>query len=325
MMLACTGKREADSPARDRRQLLINAEFTVDMPWTEGESVDDGDGAQLVIASCVSETVRTSDGKHTVYCMRAVMIGARGAERRSWEVRRRYSEFHDLHTRMKALGAVHSDLPSRNPLAMMGALVREKIERERERGLQDYLNAVLERCTDDQCLLLAKFLRVNKHLTTSMDACSNGSGSPAPDLDTSNHTHSRPKHNTDTYAAPVPRRHNASDAPLPHRAAPHYSGTAGTGTHTGRERGGNSEFEKYFHPTQGAAGEARGVGARGETRGGGGVIAQQQRQILENYAIRRNGSPMDGSDGVGGGGGGIGEGRSTPRAALRGDGKRCSV
>jgi hypothetical protein len=60
------------------------------------------------------------------------------------QVRRRYSEFHDLHTRMKALGAVHSDLPSRNPLAMMGAMVREKIERERERGLQDYLNAVVE-------------------------------------------------------------------------------------------------------------------------------------------------------------------------------------
>jgi len=57
-----------------------------------------------------------------------------------------------------ALGAVHSDLPSRNPLAMMGAMVREKIERERERGLQDYLNAVLERCSDDQCLLLAKVM-----------------------------------------------------------------------------------------------------------------------------------------------------------------------
>jgi len=63
---------------------------------------------QLVIASCVSETVRTSDGKHTVYCLRAVMIGSRGTDRKSWEVRRRYSEFHDLHTRMKALGAVHS-------------------------------------------------------------------------------------------------------------------------------------------------------------------------------------------------------------------------
>ena len=56
---------------------------------------------------------------------------------------------------------------------MMGAMVREKIERERERGLQDYLNAVLERCTDDQCLLLAKFLRVNKHLNTPVDACEN--------------------------------------------------------------------------------------------------------------------------------------------------------
>jgi hypothetical protein len=63
---------------------------------------------------------------------------------------------------------------------MMGAMVREKIERERERGLQEYLNAVLERCTDDQCLLLAKFLRVNKHINALNDACSNGSGSPCP-------------------------------------------------------------------------------------------------------------------------------------------------
>ena len=66
------------------------------------DSPDAGDTpCQLVIASCVSETVRTSEGKHTVYCVRAVMIGARGTDRKSWEVRRRYSEFHDLHTRMK--------------------------------------------------------------------------------------------------------------------------------------------------------------------------------------------------------------------------------
>jgi len=69
---------------------------------------------------------------------------------------------------------------------MMGAMVREKIERERERGLQDYLNAVLERCTDDQCLLLAKFLRVNKHINTQSDSYSNGSGSPAPSFANTN-------------------------------------------------------------------------------------------------------------------------------------------
>ena len=132
----------------------------------------------------MAEAVRTSDGKHTTYCMRAVMIGARGTDRKSWEVRRRYSEFHDLHTRMKALGAVHSDLPSRNPLTMMGAMVKEKIQRERERGLQEYLNAVLERCTDDQCLLLAKFLRVNKHMNQHHDLMSNGSGSPCPSFAT---------------------------------------------------------------------------------------------------------------------------------------------
>ena len=73
----------------------------VDRAEDFGETV-----CQLVIASCVSETVRTGDGKHTVYCMRCVMIGAH--DRKSWEVKRRYSEFHDLHTRMKALGAVRS-------------------------------------------------------------------------------------------------------------------------------------------------------------------------------------------------------------------------
>ena len=58
----------------------------------------------------MAEAVRTSDGKHTTYCMRAVMIGARGTDRKSWEVRRRYSEFHDLHTRMKAHKKDRDDL-----------------------------------------------------------------------------------------------------------------------------------------------------------------------------------------------------------------------
>ena len=31
-------------------------------------------------------------------------------------------------------------------------------------GLAEYLNLVLERCSDDQCLVLAKFLHVNKHI-----------------------------------------------------------------------------------------------------------------------------------------------------------------
>jgi len=188
-MLACTGKRDTFevAPHRDRRQLLINSDQLSGM-WDEGADGSGVSGCQLIIASCVSETVRTNDGKHTAYCLRCVMIGARGTNRKSWEVRRRYSEFHDLHTRMKALGTVHSDLPSKTPLAMMGAMVREKIERERERGLQEYLNAVLERCTDDQCLLLAKFLRVNKHIDSQSDAYSNGSGSPVPSFSSTNVT-----------------------------------------------------------------------------------------------------------------------------------------
>ena len=83
----------------------------------------------------------------------------------------------------------------------MGAMVREKIERERERGLQDYLNAVLERCTDDQCLLLAKFLRVNKHINTPSDSYSNGSGSPAPSLDSVNVAHVSHQHQVTCRAA----------------------------------------------------------------------------------------------------------------------------
>ena len=179
---------------------------------------------------------------------------------------------------------------------MMGAMVREKIERERERGLQDYLNAVLERCTDDQCLLLAKFLRVNKHLNTPVDAYSNGSGSPAPSLDAGNlsnishHSHQRVNH-AETHAAPVPRRPHGADVPAPQRgAAPRAAG----GGHAGAA----------------SAGEARGE------------FAHQQRRVLDHYALRRNGLPKDG-DGGGGDGGGAGSGRSTPpRAAGRGEGKK---
>eukprot|EP00960_Hanusia_phi_P034445 751078-Hanusia_phi.AAC.3 len=122
---------------------------------------------QLVITACTSETVQGSEGSYTAYCLRCVLVGLGGKERKSWEVRRRYSEFHDLHMRMKALGKVHAELPSKNPLIKM-SMLRKEIERDRETGLQDYLNCVLERCNDDQCLLLSKFLHVNKHLTSGM-------------------------------------------------------------------------------------------------------------------------------------------------------------
>jgi hypothetical protein len=34
----------------------------------------------------------------------------------------------------------------------------------REVGLRDYLNAVLGHCNDDQCVLLSRFLHVNRHV-----------------------------------------------------------------------------------------------------------------------------------------------------------------
>eukprot|EP00287_Rhodomonas_sp_CCMP768_P008395 CAMPEP_0196726928 /NCGR_PEP_ID=MMETSP1091-20130531/8038_1 /TAXON_ID=302021 /ORGANISM="Rhodomonas sp., Strain CCMP768" /LENGTH=129 /DNA_ID=CAMNT_0042069433 /DNA_START=172 /DNA_END=557 /DNA_ORIENTATION=- len=66
---------------------------------------------------------------------------------------------------MKAYGAVHAELPSRNPFALMSSVIHA-----REKGLQEYLNQVLERCSDDQCHLLAKFLQVNKHMSRSTKA-----------------------------------------------------------------------------------------------------------------------------------------------------------
>eukprot|EP00961_Rhodomonas_salina_P240875 3254609-Rhodomonas_salina.1 len=111
-MLGCGGKRDQpEQRGRDRRNLLITRDGEVygDSGKHGGAHAECSDAAaacQLVIAGCSAEKVRTEEGEHTVYCLRCVMVGCKGKERKSWEVRRRYREFHSLHTRMKTFGSV---------------------------------------------------------------------------------------------------------------------------------------------------------------------------------------------------------------------------
>jgi hypothetical protein len=117
------------------------------------------------VAACSAEECRDG-GDYTVYVLRCVMKGFNSRDSRggsdplTWDVRRRYSEFHELHTRLKALGTVNADLPSKNPLSKF----LSKVVKSRESGLQEYMNAVLEHCSDDQCVLLSKFLKVGRHI-----------------------------------------------------------------------------------------------------------------------------------------------------------------
>ena len=121
---------------------------------------------QVHVSSMHAEASTSHDGsKFTEYVFRC--IATVGTESYSWDVRRRYSDFNRLHSHLRKKGEVLADLPAKNPFAMISAVVRS-----REISLTDYLNVALSRCNDDQCILLAKFLRVNKHLpsSTAIDA-----------------------------------------------------------------------------------------------------------------------------------------------------------
>lgn len=99
----------------------------------------------------------TEGNEYTAYVLRCSYIEDGG--RVSWEVKRRYNDFFTLHTKLKRYGAVVAELPSRNPFGKMSSVVRS-----REIGLQEYLQAVLNHCNDNQCTYLAKFLQVQKNL-----------------------------------------------------------------------------------------------------------------------------------------------------------------
>jgi hypothetical protein len=169
-MLACTGKRDPPT-GKERRHggiIFSDEDESDDRQHARGRGrtmVEGQEMCRLVVTACMSEESRDG-GDYTVYVMRCVMKGFNNGDGRSgndpltWEVRRRYSEFHELHTRLKALGSVNADLPSKNPLSKL----LSKVVKSRETGLQEYINAVLEHCSDDQCVLLSKFLKVGRHI-----------------------------------------------------------------------------------------------------------------------------------------------------------------
>ena len=112
----------------------------------------------LFVSGTRAVTAHDAEGsEHTVYVLRCSYI--EDGARVSWEVRRRYNDFFTLHTKLKRYGAVVAELPSRNPFAKLSSVVRS-----REIGLQEYLQAVLSHCNDQQCSYLAKFLQVQKNL-----------------------------------------------------------------------------------------------------------------------------------------------------------------
>jgi hypothetical protein len=160
-MLACTG-----ISCTERK-----GQFKKSLPTLAEECVDAAGEPRLIVSLCTAEECQEESGAgYTVYALKCVMVGGlgphyghvqRGMDVISWMVKRRYSEFYALHTRLKTLGKVRAELPSKNPLSKFSFT---RIVQSREIGLVDYLNSVLNKCNDEQCVLLAKFLKVNKHL-----------------------------------------------------------------------------------------------------------------------------------------------------------------
>jgi len=89
-----------------------------------------GNEGTLHVVGTASETVQDVDGStYTVYRVRVAVLVRQGGEQQQgavWEVCRRYSEFHDLHTLMRALGVVLAELPSKSPFAMMSSVKRSR-------------------------------------------------------------------------------------------------------------------------------------------------------------------------------------------------------
>ena len=111
----------------------------------------------FVSAARATAAADEEGNEYTTYVIQCSYVENGG--RVSWEVKRRYTDFHTLHMKLKRYGAVVAELPSRSPFAKMASVVRS-----RELGLQEYLQAVLNHCNDKQCSYLTKFLQVQKNL-----------------------------------------------------------------------------------------------------------------------------------------------------------------
>jgi hypothetical protein len=85
--------------------------------------------SRVTVSSTASETAEDKDGStYTVYRIRCCVIGAGCGSSQGacfWEVQRRYSEFHELHTLLRTLGTVVTELPRKNPFAGMMSAVRK--------------------------------------------------------------------------------------------------------------------------------------------------------------------------------------------------------
>jgi len=83
-----------------------------------------------------------------------IVVCAQGVSR--WEVRKRYSEFQQLHTDLKARGRVDAQLP---PKKLFGKL-SDAVISKRQDGLNDYLLRVHRAASPEQRGVLGSFLRV---------------------------------------------------------------------------------------------------------------------------------------------------------------------
>jgi hypothetical protein len=75
-----------------------------------------------------------------------------------WEVRKRYSEFAQLHSNLKSCGKVAANLP---PKKFFGKL-SDPVVRKRQEGLHNYIQELLQSATPDQLRLIAAFLQAPK-------------------------------------------------------------------------------------------------------------------------------------------------------------------
>jgi hypothetical protein len=115
---------------------------------------------QVVVTAMSSETVDDGDGGKVVeYIFRCYAFV--GNDRPIWEVRRRECDFQKLHMHLKKKGDVIAEYPSPTFFSKIGAGF---LSRRKEDSFKEYLNSMLNHCSDEQCVLLCKFLRVNKQV-----------------------------------------------------------------------------------------------------------------------------------------------------------------
>ena len=106
----------------------------------------------------VSEVAESEDGSTVTQFIFRCCANS-GNDTIGWEVKRQEKDFQKLHSHLKKKGSVPAEFPSKSILSVFGSSF---LMRRREDAFKNYLNAVLNHCNDDQCVLLCKFLRVNK-------------------------------------------------------------------------------------------------------------------------------------------------------------------